>query len=187
MRARDSMNSPETYTPNCGAREYNGAMRNPVVLAASLVFALFATGCTLVGQGNLNIANDQSGIGDDNTTLHAFAPDTGDPFPPPGYLNLYVKGDDFGGPPSYGINGYLYLVRTNLACPQSEGAPEAFTLADVTIVAVVTVTNGSVNQSSIMLDTPAARQSRFALMEIPELAGYPGLHLIERCGTITWS
>ncbi len=162
-------------------------MRVKLAIAVMLTFAVLATGCTLVGQGDLNVANDQSGIGADNTTMHAFAADSGDPFPPPGYLNLYVKGDDFGSPPAYGMNGYLYLVRTSLACPQSEGAPEAFTLADVTIVAVVTVTDGSVDQSSIMLDSPAARQSRFALMEIGELAGYPGLHLLERCGTITWS
>jgi len=162
-------------------------MRFKLAFAAMLTLALLASACTLVGQGALNVANDQSGIGADNTTFHAFAADSGDPFPPAGYLNLFVRGDDFGSPPSYGMNGYLYLVRTNLPCPQSEGAPEAFTLADVTIIGVVTVTNGSVNQSSIMLDSPAARQFRFASMEIPELAGYPGLHLLERCGTITWS
>jgi hypothetical protein len=49
------------------------------------------------------------------------------------------------------------------------------------------VTNGSVNQFLIMQDNAANRQSRWALIEINELAGYPGEHLIHRCGTVTWS
>lgn len=148
---------------------------------------LAAVSCTLVGQGNLHVANDLSGIGADNTTLRAFAPGPGDTWPPAGFVNLLIKGDDFGAPPSYGMNGYLYLVRTDLACPQAEGAPEAFTLNDVTIAGIVTVTNGSVNQFVTMQDISANRQSRWALIEINELAGYAGEHLIHRCGTVTWS
>jgi hypothetical protein len=148
---------------------------------------LAAASCTLVGQGHLYVANDLSGAGVDNTTLRAFAPDTGDAWPPAGFLNLFVRGDDFGHPPAYGMNGYLYLARTNLACPESEGAPEAFTLNDVTLVGLVTVTNGSVNQFVTMQDNAANRQARWALIEINELAGYPGEHLIHRCGTVTWS
>jgi hypothetical protein len=148
---------------------------------------LVAASCTLVGQGHLNVANDLSGLGADNTIFRAFAADPGDAWPPAGNVNIYVHGDDFGSPPSFGMNGYLYLARTNLACPQSEGAPEAFTLADVTLVGIVTVTNGTVNQNVTMQDTTATRQSHFALIEIPELSGYPGLHLIHRCGEITWT
>lgn len=161
-------------------------MRYKLAFLALAIFGLAAAGCTLVGQGTLQISNDESGLGVDNTTLYAFAADTGDPFPPAGFLALFVKGDDFGQPPSYGMNSYLYLVRTNLACPQSEGAPEGFALSDVTIVGVVTVTNGSVNQFLLMPDAPSARQSRWGLMDVLELAGYPGLHRLYRCGTVTW-
>lgn len=153
----------------------------------TVVLGLFISSCTLVGQGDLHVANDQSGIGADNTIFRAFVADSGDVFPPPGQLNLFVRGDDFGKPPAYGMNGYLYLVRSNLQCPQSEGAPEAFTLSDVTLVGIVTVTNGSVNQFLLMPDSTAARQSHWALIELFELAGFPGKHLIHRCGEVTWS
>jgi len=148
---------------------------------------LTAASCTLVGQGDLHVANDLSGLATDNTTLHAFAPDPGDAWPPAGYVNLWIKGDDLGSPPSYGMNGYLYLVRTDLACPQAEGAPEAFRLSDVSVAGVVTVTNGSVNQFLTMQDTPANRQAHWALIDIGELTGYPGQHFIRRCGEVTWS
>jgi hypothetical protein len=158
------------------------------LLALLLIAAgLAAFSCQLVGQGNLHVANDLSGIGADNTTFRAYIADPGDPFPPAGQVAMFVKGDDFGRPPSYGMNGYLYLVSTDLSCPESEGAPEAFTLSQVTIVGVVTVTNGSVNQFLTMADTAANRKSRWALIEINELAGYPGLHLNHRCGDVSWS
>jgi len=159
--------------------------RFAIILLAA--FAIAAASCSLVGQGPLHVANDLSGAGADNTTLRAFAPGPGDAFPPPGWLSLFVKGDDFGQPTAYGMNGYLYLVRTNLACPQSEAAPETFTLAQVTITGLVTVTNGSVNQFLLMQDTPANRTSNWALIEINELAGYPGEHFIHRCGEVTWT
>jgi photosystem II stability/assembly factor-like uncharacterized protein len=38
-----------------------------------------------------------------------------------------------------------------------------------------------------MQDTPANRQSRWALIDIGDLAGYPGAHFIRRCGEVTWS
>jgi photosystem II stability/assembly factor-like uncharacterized protein len=44
-----------------------------------------------------------------------------------------------------------------------------------------------VNQFLTQADTPAARQARWALIDIPELAGFPGQHLIHRCGTVSWS
>ncbi|MBI2723661.1 MAG: hypothetical protein HYX50_01225 [Chloroflexi bacterium] len=169
----------------------NAIRRLPSYSRAGLLLlvlgAAVAASCTLVGQGHLNLANDESGIGADNTTLRAYAPGPGDVWPPTGYVNLLVKGDDLGRPPSYGMNGYLYLVRTGLACPQSEGAPEAFTLPDVTITGVVTVTNGSVNQFLTMPDNAANRAARWALIDINELAGFPGQHLIERCGEVTWT
>lgn len=161
--------------------------RRHLALLALVALGLFAASCTLVGHGDLRVSNDLSGIGADNTTLQAFAPDTGDVWPPANDVNLYVKGSDFGSPPSYGMNGFLYLVRTALDCPQSEGAPEAFNLNDVTITGIVTVTNGSVNQFLTMRDTPANRASRWALIEINELAGFPGAHKIHRCGTVTWT
>jgi hypothetical protein len=148
---------------------------------------LAAASCTLVGQGTLHVANDLSGLGADNTIFRAFAPDPGDPWPPAGFVNLFVKGDDFGQPPSYGMNGYLYLAHTGLDCPQSEGAPETFKLTDVTLAGIVTVTNGSVNQNLTMQDTGANRQGHWALIEMNELAGYPGQHLIHRCGAVTWT
>jgi hypothetical protein len=156
-------------------------------LLALLAGGLLAASCTLVGQGALHVSNDLSGIGADNTTLHAYAPGPGDAFPPAGYVSLWVKGDDLGSPPSYGMNGYVYLVRTDLNCPMSEGRPETFTLGDVTIVAIITVTNGSVNQFVTMQDSGANRQSHWALMDIGEVAGYPGEHLLRRCGEVTWS
>lgn len=163
------------------------AGRRSAVLLAAAVTAAAAISCTLVGQGNLHVSNDLSGIGRDNTTFHAYVAEPGDVWPPAGYVNILVTGDDFGTPPSYGMNGYVYLVRTDLDCPQSEGAPEAFTLNDVTITGLVTVTNGSVNQFLTMQDTPANRQSHWALIDIGEIAGYPGQHFIRRCGAVTWS
>ena len=163
------------------------SLRSHLALLVMAGVALVAASCTLVGQGDLHIGNDLSGIGADNTTFHAYAPDSGEVWPPAGFVNMFVKGDDFGRPPSYGMNGYLYLVHTGLDCPQSEGAPEAFTLPDVTIAGVITVTNGSVNQFVTMQDTGANRQARWALIEINEIDGYPGQHLIHRCGTVTWT
>jgi hypothetical protein len=168
-------------------------MRSPLrrryllALAPMLFAAIVAASCTLVGQGHLNVANDLSGIGADNTTLSAYVADPGEVWPPAGQINLFVKGDDFGKPPSYGMQGYLYLVRTEAACPQSEGAPESFTLNQVTIAGIITVKNGSVDQFVTMQDTASNRASRWALIEINELAGFPGEHLIHRCGTVTWT
>jgi hypothetical protein len=161
--------------------------RRAIIALALVVLGVFAASCRLVGQGDLHVNNDESGIGADNTKLRAYVADPGEVWPPPGFVNLFIKGDDFGKPPSYGMNGYLYLVRTDLACPQSEGRPETFTLNDVTIVGIVTVTNGSVNLFVSMQDTPANRQSRWALIEINELAGFPTEHLLHRCGTVNWS
>jgi hypothetical protein len=158
-------------------------------LALLLVAAagLAATACTLVGQGTLHVANDLSGLGADNTVFRAFAPEPGDAFPFPGHLNISVIGDDFGHPPAYGMNGYVYLVRTLQNCPQSEAAPETFTLSQVTIVGVISVANGSVNQIVTVPDEPDLRWSHWALIDIGELAGYPGEHYIHRCGEVTWS
>jgi hypothetical protein len=161
-------------------------MRRLTIIAV-VGFALFAAGCTLVGEGDLHIANDESGIGADNTIFRAFVSDPGDAFPPDGYLNIFVRGDDFGHAPDYGMDGYLYLVSTGEECPQSEGAPEAFTLDEVTIVGIATVTDGTVNQFFLTEDTAGARAPRWALIELFELDGFPDEHLIERCGEITWS
>jgi hypothetical protein len=165
--------------------------RSPLLARLALLLligtGLAAASCALVGQGDLHIGNDLSGIGADNTILRAFTADPGDPWPPNGFINVYVRGDDFGRPPSYGMNGYLYLAHTDLACPQSEGAPEAFTLSDVALAGIITVTNGSVNQFVTVQDTAANRESHWALIEINELEGFPGLHLIHRCGEITWT
>jgi hypothetical protein len=151
-------------------------------------FMLIAAGCTLVGQGDLQVSNDQSGIGADNTIFRAFVADSGDDFPPNGFLNIFVRGDDFGRPPNYGMNGYLYLVRTDEQCPQSEGVPESFTLDEVEIAGIATVTDGTVNQFFLLGDTPAVRDPRWALIELFEIGpDYPGEHLIHRCGEVTWS
>lgn len=154
--------------------------------AALAAIAILAASCTLVGEGDLRVQNDLSGIGADNTIFRAFEADTGDVFPPAGYLNIFVRGDDFGRPPSFGLNSYLYLVRTDDACPESEGAPETFKLADVTLIGIVTITNGSANQFLLMPDAPGARQQTFALIEINEFEGFPGEHYIHRCGEVTW-
>jgi hypothetical protein len=156
-------------------------------LAALAATAILAASCTLVGEGDLHVQNDLSGIGADNTIFRAFEADTGDVFPPSGYLNLFVRGDDFGSPPAYGLNSYLYLVRTDDDCPMSEGAPETFELADVTLIGIVTITGGTANQFLLMPDAPGARQQTFALIEINELDGFPGEHYIHRCGEVTWS
>ena len=163
------------------------SLKRAAVVAALVAGGMLIMSCRVVGTGHLNVANDLSGIGADNTEFRAYVAESGDPWPPAGTLSISVTGDDFGRAPSYGMNGYLYLVRANAACPQSEGAPEVFTLAQVTIVGIVTVREGNVNQFLTMDDTPAARQSRFALMEIVEFPGASGGHLIHRCGTVTWS
>lgn len=161
--------------------------RRALLATAGLaLFALFAASCELVGEGDLHVSNDLSGIGRDNTILRAYAADAGEPVPPAGYLSLFIRGDDFGRPPSYGMNGYLYLVSTDDACPESEGAPESFELADVDIRGIVTVTNGSVNQFVFVPDNASTRDDRWALIEPTELDGYPDEHLAHRCGTVTW-
>jgi hypothetical protein len=149
--------------------------------------ALGAAACELVGQGHLGVQNDLSGIGADNTMFYAWEHETGDAWPPAGMLSIAVRGDDFGHPPSYGMDGYLYLVRTNAQCPMAEGAPEVFQLSDVTIVGVVTVTDGTVNQVLSTPDSPSARQDRWALIEIGEYSNSEPGHAIHRCGTVTWS
>src|SRR5262245_37351444 len=87
-----------------------------LTMLAMIAGGVLAASCQLVGQGHLNISNDESGIGADNTEFSAYIADAGDPFPPPGYLSIFVRGDDFGRPPSYGMNGYLYLVGTSAPC-----------------------------------------------------------------------
>jgi len=154
---------------------------------AIVAAAVLAAGCHVVGSGHLNVANDLSGIGRDNTEFTAFARDSGDAWPPSGFMNIWVRGDDFGTPPSFGMDGYLYLVRTSVACPMSEGAPEVLRLDQVTIVGIVTVTNGSVNQFVTMQDTPANRQGTWALVEIGEQPDTNGGHFVRRCGAVTWS
>lgn len=158
-----------------------------IALAVLALAGLVLIGCRQVASGNLHVANDLSGIGQDNTFLRAYAPDPGDSWPPTGQVNIFVRGDDFGSPPSYGMNGYLYLVRTTAACPQSEGAPEVFTLSAVTITGVVTVTAGSVNQFVTMADTPANRAATWALIDVAPFPNTGGGHLIRRCGTVTWT
>lgn len=162
--------------------------RHLIGALVAMVAGAATMACTLVGSGDLHVQNDLSGLGADNTRLQAFAPDAGDAWPPNGFVNLWITGDDFGSPPSYGMDGFLYLVRTDDACPMSEAAPEVFDLADVTIVGIVTVRDGSVNQFITMEDTAQARQDRFALIEIGTItaAGVTG-HLIHRCGTVTWN
>lgn len=154
---------------------------------ALALFALFAASCELVGEGDLHVSNDLSGIGQDNTVLRAYAAEGSEAVPPAGYINLYIRGDDFGTPPSYGMDGYLYLVSTDDPCPESEGAPEAFELADVDINGIVTVIDGSVNQFVFVPDNASTRKDRWALIEPTELAGFPGEHLAHRCGTVTWN
>ena len=161
--------------------------RTTLMIAALGAIALAAAACEIVGQGDLHVSNDLSGIGADNTVFYAFEHESGDAWPPAGTLALAVRGDDFGKPPSYGMDGFLYLVRTNQPCPMSEGAPELFELDDVTIVGVVTVTDGTVNQMLSIPDVASARQDRWALIDIGEFAGWEPGHLAYRCGTVTWS
>lgn len=162
-------------------------MRRSAVILLLLASAAVALACRQVGSGHLNIANDLSGIGADNTELRIYESDAGEPWPPAGALNIWVKGDDFGRPPDFGMDGYLYLVRTSKACPQSEGAPEVFALADVTITGIVTVRDGSVDQFVAIADTPGARSPRWALIEVPEFPDTAGGHLVHRCGVVTWT
>jgi hypothetical protein len=153
-----------------------------------LVMAALAAGaCHQVGSGQLHVSNDESGIGRDNTFLHAVAPDPGDAWPAAGEVGVLVQGDDFGSPPSYGMNGYLYLVRTTSTCPQSEGTPETFKLSDVTIAGVITVTNGSVNQVVTMTDMPSNRAATWGLLALTEMPDTNGGHRLYRCGTVAWT
>ncbi|MHB8378123.1 MAG: hypothetical protein ACYDEB_14385 [Dehalococcoidia bacterium] len=163
----------------------HSSLRTGLLVLAVVGLAL--VGCRQVATGSLHVANDLSGIGRDNTFLRAYAPDPGDVWPPTGQVNILVKGDDFGSPPSYGMNGYLYLVRTSALCPQSEGAPEVFTLSAVTITGIITVTAGSVNQFVTMADTPANRAATWALIDVGEFPSTGGGHLIRRCGPVIWT
>lgn len=158
--------------------------RLPLWLLA--IAGIAATSCTLIGQGALHVSNDLSGIGADNTVLRVYAHNTGDTWPAAGELGVLVQGDDFGMPPSYGMKGYLVLVSTNAPCPQSEGAPETFTLAAVTPIGVVPVIDGSVNQAFRIADTAANRRPTWALMETDEMVGYPGEYRLHRCGTVSY-
>jgi hypothetical protein len=62
-----------------------------------------------------------------------------------------------------------------------------FNLSDVTIVGIVTVKSGSVDQFLLMQDAPANRQATWALIETGEFPDTGGGHLILRCGGVTWS
>lgn len=162
------------------------SMRSRVALLLTVAAGMAAFLCTLIGQGQLHISNDESGIGANNTILRAYAHNTGDFWPGPGEIGVLVQGDDFGTPPSYGLNGTLLLVSTNAECPMSEGAPETFAMSDVTSIGSVPVVNGTVNQAFRVTDNASARAPRWALIEPDELAGFPGEHKIHRCGTVTW-
>ena len=157
-------------------------------LALLLIIAagMAAFSCTLIGQGQLHVSNDESGIGANNTILRAYAHNPGDTWPAEGEIGVLVQGDDFGTPPSYGLNGTLLLVNTAAQCPMSEGAPETFTMAEVAVVGDVPVIDGSVNQAFRLADTVSARAPRWALIEPVEMADFPGEHRIHRCGTVTW-
>ncbi len=162
----------------------------PLLLLAVLALALtalVAVACRTVGYGELHVANDLSGLARDDTFLRAFASDPGDVFPPSGYLNLWVRGDDFGHPPSYGLNGYAYLMRGNAACPETEAGPELVNLSDFSIEGIVTVRSGSVDQFLLMEDTPANRNATWALTDINAWPGSPGSYFVYRCGTVTWT
>ena len=145
-----------------------------------------AVSCTLIGQGSLHVSNDLSGIGADNTVLRFYAHNPGDTWPADGEFGVLVQGDDFGTPPSYGMNGTLLLVTTNAFCPMSEGAPETFKLTDVVVIGDVPVVNGSVNQAFRIPGVAESKRPTWALMETTELAGYPGVHKLHRCGTVTY-
>jgi hypothetical protein len=148
--------------------------------------ALLAGACTLIGQGTLHVQNDLSGLGADNTVLRVYAHNPGDSWPAAGELGVLVQGDDFGAPPTFGLNGALLLVSTLAECPMSEGAPETFSFAEVTIIGNVPVIDGKVNQAFRIADTPASRAPRWALIDPNDLDGFPNEHLIHRCGTVTF-
>jgi hypothetical protein len=159
----------------------------PLAAVAFALTALLAVACQQVGYGDLHVANDLSGAGRDNTWIRAFVAEPGDVFPPSGYLSLWVRGDDFGRPLTYGMNGYVYLVRGDVACPQTEAGPELLNLSDVTIVGIVTVKSGSVDQFVLMEDTPANRDGTWALIDINEWPGSAGDYFVFRCGGVTWT
>ena len=160
--------------------------RSRIALVLMVAAGMAAFSCTLIGQGQLHVSNDLSGLGANNTILRAYAHNTGDFWPGPGEIGVLVQGDDFGSAPVYGMNGTLLLVSTNAPCPMSEGAPETFTMQDVLVIGDVPVIDGRVNQAFRVVDDVQARLPRWALIEVDELAGYPGEHLIHRCGTVTW-
>lgn len=152
-----------------------------------LIGGIALMACHQVGQGQLNVANDLSGIPKNNTFLHAVVKDQGDPWPGANEVGILVQGDDIGQNPGYNLNGFVYLVHTSKACPMSEGAPETFALSDVQITGVITVNNGSVNQVVTMNDSPQNRASTWALIALGDLQGHPGQHFIYRCGTVAWT
>jgi len=156
-------------------------------LALMLLGGVALMACHQVGSGQLHVANDLSGIPQDNTFLHAVVKDQGDAWPGANEVGILVQGNDIGQNPGYNMNGFVYLVRTTKACPMSEGAPETFKLADVTITGVITVNNGSVNQVVTMNDGAQNRASTWALIALGEMTGYPGEHYIYRCGAVTWN
>jgi hypothetical protein len=156
-----------------------------LIVVSLVILAFAAGGCRLIGTGQLHVQNDLSGLGRNNTVIGAFIPDIGEPFPGRDEIAIYVRGDDFGRPPAFGLNGYLYLVRTELPCPESEAAPEVFRLNQVVVVGIITVRDGSVDQVVSMQNQQGSRDPTWALMDVGQLP--EGGHYIHRCGTVTWT
>jgi hypothetical protein len=161
-------------------------MRRFGIAALLALLAVFTAACELVGQGDLHVQNDQSGLGD-GAILRAFEHEAGDVVPPDGMLAVAVLGGDFGRPPDFGMNGFLLLVVTDDPCPMSEGAPEVYDPADVSVVGVINVNDGSVQQMVLVADTPENRGPYWALIELTPFPDANGGHFIHRCGEVTWS
>lgn len=161
--------------------------RYAMLMGAAVAVALVAAGCKLVAQGELHVANDESGLSGP-AVFRAWEHEDGDFVPPEGFLAIGVIGSQFGRPPSFGLDGFLYLVSTDEPCPMSEGAPEVFEPADVRVRGVITVTDGNVNQMVLVPDTADVRgDDVWALIEIAPFPDAGGGHLVHRCGEVTWS
>lgn len=171
------------------ARTTRGGVGGLVVLVlAALVFS----GCRLVGNGQLLVVNDQSGLGANDTVIFAFARETGDSWPSVGEAAIFVTGTDFGQPPAFGMDGELFLVNSAFAlCPTAGVGPHVFNFAEqaVNILGTVEVTDGVVRQWLTIPFTdpqPMRHYLSWALVDTDPLPGSNGDHMIRRCGTMSW-
>ena len=176
-----------------GVHRETAVHRRTIGAVAFMALAVLVfSGCRLVGQGQLQVVNDESGLGANDTVVRAFAREPGDAWPPPGEAAILITGTDFGTPPDYGMDGELYFVNSTMAmCPTAGAGPHVFNIRGqaINIIGTVAVSDGNVHQwltMPFLYPQPMRRYLSWALIDTEPLPGSNGDHLIRRCGTMTW-